>query len=548
MMRCEGFLARIPMQPARSFLPFLLLATACAPPDDPAPSIWFALDAPRVDGIRERALVPLARLHPDGSWDLPWPRPRRVSQGFPEQASLIPVDRDGLLHPPPAGPGDLPRPGIHWLFPYTTADSARLRSVAPVRWFRYAAGETLQARRSVADRIANSDNSRCNFWVLANSADYGDDAPPGLALSIPALRPLREGEIEGLEEALAQAGLPHQPSDADGGYDFLGFHDRRDDSYPDAGRYPRRSLAGLLRVREGLEIALVAFVEAGPRFGTIRPVTTWALVELRAGRARIVSRFSASAPLCTGRPAENGGGELWLALATHDGSRLDPLAKRLADGSWDAAWPEGMHFMEMDRGGFLHHWRNRAGEPERPPGHWPLPFRGVDEERARLDLPLLWYRHSRRSMVPGTVTDVMLAGRHCGKGWALRLEPNRNLRDEPNDSGRDLGVAFSDPSVTRLGEETPELKRIRDRLGLIDHPASREEGGYRMGGSSYPIREVIGYYRMEDGTRLGVVQVYHYEGEATVAFEIPAAAAGGESLAAGRDTARIVLNVHGGGC
>ncbi len=533
------------MQPTRSFPSLLLLAVGCAPADDPGPAIWFALDAPRVEGIRSNALVPMARLHADGSWDLPWPVPRRISRGHPEQASLIPVDRDGFLHPPPGDSDDLPRPGIHWLFPYAAADSARLRSVAPVRWYRYAAGELLQAQRSVAERIVNGDNSRCSFWVLDNSADRHADARPGLALSVPAPSPLREDEIHGLDEMLAEAGLPHQPADADGGYDYRGFHDRHNDDYPHAGRYPQRSLAGLVRVREGLAVALVRFVEAGPRFGSIRPVVTWALVELREGGARIVSRFSASEALCTGRPAEDRGGELWLALSTRDGSRLDPLGKRLASGSWDAAWPERMHFMEMDRGGFLRHWRNRAGEPENPPGHWPLPFRNVDGERARLDLPLLWYRHSRWRTAPGAVTDVMMASRHCDEGWALRLEPDQGLRES---SGRSVGVAFSRPTATRLAEETPQLKRIRDRLGLIDRPSSREEGGYRVGRSWYPIREVVGYFRLADGTVLGVVQEYHYEGDATVAFEVPAALAqGGEGVAA-TDTARIVLDVHGGGC
>lgn len=534
-------------RPARFSLrcvPFILLAVACASPEDSVPSVWFALDAPRVSTIRERSLVPIARLHPDGSWDLPWPRPRRVSGDFPAQASLIPVDRNGFLHAPPGDSSELPRPGVHWLLPYATADSARLRAVAPVRWHRYAAGEVLQAQLSVAEGIGYNDRWSCGFWLLRNSANYGDDAPPGLALSIPAQRPLREADIAGLDEALAKAGLPHQPADADGGYDHQGHHDLHTDSYPDAGRYPRRSLAALVRVRDGLDVALVAWVEAGPQFGA-RPVTTWALVELREGRAGIVSRFSGHAALCAGRPAENRTADLWLALATHDGSRLDPLGRRVADGSWHPSWPEGIPFVDMDRGGFLHHRRSRGDDPERPPDHWPLPFRSVDGERARLDLPLLWYRHLRRSTVPGTVTDLMLASRHCEVGWALRLDPDRPWRDA---SGRSIGVAFSDPSVTRLEEETPELERMRIRLGLIDRPTSREEGGYSKAGTWYPRREVIGYFRLGDATVLGVVQAYHYEGEGTVVFEIPAASMGGEGLSAASDTARIVLDVHGGGC
>ena len=102
--------------------------------------------------------------------------------------------------------------------------------------------------------------------------------------------------------------------------------------------------------------------------------------------------------------------------------------------------------------------------------------------------------------------------------------------------GRGVGVAFSRPPPARLAEEdVPGLDAIRARIGLLDQP-SRDQGGYREGGSWYPKRDVLGLFRLDDDIIIGIVGEYYYEGESTTVFEIA------------RDSARIVSTASMGGC
>ena len=296
-----------------------------------------------------------------------------------------------------------------------------MRSVAPLRWYRYAVGEAVQGRPTGVNRLGQTDHA-CGFWVLHSREELDGAAPVGLALSRPALRSLRENDIPGLDGMLTAAGFPHQPSDAEGGYHYAG------DYANPAGRYPRRTVAGLARIREDLDIAIVRYEEAGPQFEG--HVTTWTLVEFLEGHPR------------TGRPAENRTEAVWVALTSANGSRLDPIGRRHPDG--------------------------------------------VDGDRVRI--------------------------------------------------GRGVGVAFSRPPPARLAEEdVPGLDAIRARIGLLDQP-SRDQGGYREGGSWYPKRDVLGLFRLDDDIIIGIVGEYYYEGESTTVFEIA------------RDSARIVSTASMGGC
>ena len=96
-----------------------------------------------------------------------------------------------------------------------------MRSVAPLRWYRYAVGEAVQGRPTGVHRLSQTDNE-CGLWVLHSREELDGAAPVGLALSRPALRSLQEDDIPGLDDMLTAAGFPHQPSDADGGYGYEG--------------------------------------------------------------------------------------------------------------------------------------------------------------------------------------------------------------------------------------------------------------------------------------------------------------------------------------
>jgi len=502
-----------------------LVVAACTATKKPEDDIWVALDAYSVRELPERSLLPMGRLRPDGGWDLPWPRSFAVSLGSREQVSSVRVDDDGFLHPPEEHLHSPDRPGVSWLLPYEVYDSGRLRSVAPLNWYRYAAGELVQGRPARADRLLHSDLFGCGLWVLGGREEVRGAVSAGLALSRPATRGLTQDDLPDLDEMLTAAGFPHQPSDADGGYRFEG------DYRNPPGRYPRRTVAGLARVREDLDVALVRYEEAGPRFGG--HVTTWALVELRAGRANVVSELSGNRSLCVRRPAENRTEALWMALVSQEGSRLDPIGRRHPDGSWDLPWPDFVTAAAIDSSGNLRRWQNASAEPQRSGDGWPLPFRVVGGDRVRIDVPLQWYRYNRLTVVQGTVTHVMLAERGCEAGWSLAMDPGSNMT---NPGGSALGVAFSLPAAVRLNEQdVPGLDSIQAALGLLDRPP-RDRGGYRMGGNWYPNREIIGLYRLGDDAIIGVVGEYHYEGQGTVVFEISG------------DSARIVSDASGGGC
>ena len=518
--------ARNPLLCAASLLlvvPAVLVA-ACTEIEEPAETVWVALHAYSTRGLPENSLLPMGRLRPDGTWDLPWPKSFGVSLGAAEQPSLIRVDHEGMLLPPESPSESAARPGIHWLLPYELAASGRPRSVAPVQWHRYAVGEGVQGRPVQATALLHTDNSRCGFWVMRGRGEIEGAVPAGLALSRPALGDLAEDDVPGLDEMLTAAGFQNEPSDSDGGYDSPG------DLRNPAGRYPRRTIAGLARVGEDRDVAMVRYEEAGPRFGG--HVVTWALVELRDGRAKIISTFSGNASLCARQPAENRTEALWVALVSRDGSRLDPIGRRHHDGNWDLPWPDLVEAAGVDSSGYLHPLRSPPDEPRISDEDWLLPFRVAGEDRLRIDAPLQWYRYVRRNVVPGTVTHVMLASRHCLAGWSLRMDPYWNMSGP---EGRGGDVAFNLPSAVRLTtEDLPGLDSIQAGLGLRDRPPPNQ-GGYQKGDDWYPKREILGLFQVYD-IIIGVVGEYHYEGGTTIVFEVSS------------NSARIVSEADGGGC
>lgn len=497
----------------------------CTSTEESAEGIWVALHANSVRELPSGSLLPMGRLRPDGSWDLPWPKSFGVSFQVTEQASLVPIDSDGFLLPPRNLPDGPARPGIHWLLPYEVADSARLRSVAPVRWYRYAVGEGVQGHTTQANALWHADYP-CAFWVLRVPDGIDASVPAAMALSRPALRNLSAEDLPDLDAMLTAAGFPHEPADSDGGYHFEG------DGRNPAGRYPRRAVAGLASIREDMDVALVRYEEVGARFGG--RVTTWALVQLVDGTATVVSTFSAGdTGSCTRWPAEDRNEALWVALVSQQGTRLEPIGRRHPDGRWDLPWPDVVLGAGLDSSGYLHPWEEPSDEPRNSDPGWPLPFRQVGGDRVRIDVPLHWYRYGRLHAVPGAVTHVMLSSRHCLAGWSLRMDPAPGLAGP---AGRDVGVAFSSPLAVQLTEqEIPGLESILAALGLLDKPPL-DQGGYEKADNRYPRRQILGLYRVGDDVIVGVVGEYHYEGERRVVFEIT------------RDSARIVSEASGGGC
>ena len=215
---------------------------------------------------------------------------------------------------------------------------------------------------------------------------------------------------------------------------------------------------------------------------------------------------------------------LWVAIVQQAGRNartvgLTPIGRYNA-GQWDQPWPE--YFDEgsiasIDSLGALSFVR-----PFLPPMH------GTDPERRRIDAPLQWHHYSNgRTVDTLTVSELAMVRRFCTFRWELKWASGERVAVEEPDR---TGVAFSrrvDPISAEF--EISNLASIQDSLGLRRNVMTPTQDTYRN-------FKWLGFYRLENGNIIGIVNDIGYEGEW---YKII-------SFYGGRG--QVVVDVHGGGC
>ena len=251
---------------------------------------------------------------------------------------------------------------------------------------------------------------------------------------------------------------------------------------------------------------------------------------LRGFAIALTAASVACAPGPSGPPPEHD--PLWIAVVRTDGV-LIPFARHGDDG-WDLPWPAPFEAetAALDTGGDVvpPPWLGREA--------WTLPVPPIDRQDpggGRIAAPLQWSFYSRTEQ--GTalaVSRLLLVEAHCMMSWGLGLgEPSGSgERGLPRVEGTPdvAGVAFNHPlDVVSAEEEIPGLDRIRADLDLID-----------VSGLDDPMESRrfvwLGFYRLDDGDIIGVVNDRLYEGESWFVLEIDG------------DEGRIAHRVYGGGC
>ena len=144
-----------------------------------------------------------------------------------------------------------------------------------------------------------------------------------------------------------------------------------------------------------------------------------------------------------------------------------------------------------------------------------------------------FYSQTERGSVL-TVARLLLVEAQCMMSWALGFGAPAGLAEPelPAVEGAPAvaGVAFSHPlEVVSGDEEIPGLDGIRVELGLVDVSSVDDPMESR--------RFVwLGFYRLDDGAIIGVVNDRAYEGESWLVVEVDGA------------RSRVAHRVHGGGC
>ena len=236
----------------------------------------------------------------------------------------------------------------------------------------------------------------------------------------------------------------------------------------------------------------------------------------------------ATACLACGPGPTAPGGErepLWIAAVQTSGA-LIPFARHGDDG-WDLPWPAPF---DAETGVLAD-----GGEAAPPPGpdreasSLPMPPVDQDSRGGRIAAPMQWsfYSQTERGSVL-TVARLLLAEAQCMMSWALGFGDRELPRVEGTPDV--AGVAFNHPlEVVSAEEEIPGLDRIRAELGLVD-----------VAGLEDPMQSRqfvwLGFYRLDGGGIIGVVNDRRYEGASWLVVEIDG------------DEGRIAHRVFGGGC
>ena len=246
-----------------------------------------------------------------------------------------------------------------------------------------------------------------------------------------------------------------------------------------------------------------------------------------SGTMRAVAVVVAGVCLACGLepPARSGGDPLWIAAVQTSGT-LIPFARHGDDG-WDLPWPAPFDVETgAPDGGSEAAPRPRL---DREPPSLPMPPVDQDSRGGRIAAPMQWRFYSQTEQGSAlTVARLLLAEAQCMMSWALGFGDRELPRVEGT---RDVaGVAFNHPlEVVSAEEEIPGFERIRAELGLVD-----------VAGLDDPMQSRrfvwLGFYRLDDGGIIGVVNDRASEGESWVVVEIDG------------DEGRIAHRVFGGGC
>ena len=215
---------------------------------------------------------------------------------------------------------------------------------------------------------------------------------------------------------------------------------------------------------------------------------------------------------------------LWVAIVVKPkhmlaAGELIPIGQYY-EGRWDRTWPEIFDhgpFASIDSIGGL-----SVARPILPP------IDIVDPERLHIEAPR-WWRFYMDDEEEDTlvVTDLALGRAHCVLRWVLSADLAKQVEKE--ESPGIVGVAFSRAVESISADvEIPNLDSIQASLGLVRR-TPRVGDGFRN-------FVWLGFYQLEDGTKIGVVNDIGYEGEG---YKII-------SFYGGRG--QVVVDVHGGGC
>ena len=218
---------------------------------------------------------------------------------------------------------------------------------------------------------------------------------------------------------------------------------------------------------------------------------------------------------------------LWIAVVQSDGA-LIPIARH-DGGVWDLPWPAPF---DQETAAL-----DTTGEVSPPPWlggeAWTLPVPPIDTRDpggGRIAAPMKWSFYSQTERGAAlTVARLLLVQAHCMMQWALGFDERELFQVEGTPAV--AGVAFNRPLdvVSAEDEMIPGLERIRADLGLVDVADPDDP----MMSRGYVW---LGFYRLDDGVIIGVVNDRLYEGESWLVVEIDGA------------RGRIVHRVYGGGC
>ena len=215
---------------------------------------------------------------------------------------------------------------------------------------------------------------------------------------------------------------------------------------------------------------------------------------------------------------------LWVAIVGSagrfvSGGALIPVGRYVA-GAWDRPWPDAIHpgfsIAPVDSAGSLGDWLSSLP---------PIEF--GESGLARIKAPLRWHLYAGAEESDTlNVVSLGLDRAQCLVQWAFYTDSGR--LPEIEQWSRIAGVAFSRRvEPVSAGVEIPDPDSIAARVGLVRNPVDGE--GYR----NYAW---LGFYRLADGTTIGVVRDLRYEGES---YKV---------IAIRDDQARIVAGASVGGC
>ena len=213
---------------------------------------------------------------------------------------------------------------------------------------------------------------------------------------------------------------------------------------------------------------------------------------------------------------------LWVAFIEESGSsvtagELVPIG-RYYDGIWGRTWPDVLNYGSLASVDSL-------GVLSVDSTHLP-PIERIGMEGFYLKAPLRWHFYS--DTVQGDtliITHLALGQAYCGLQWVLSADDSLQVARVENNGA--AGIAFSRPVESISPDEISNLDSIQTALGLVRK---------NRGGDGYRNFVWLGFFRLEDGSKIGIVNDIYYEGEV---FRI---------ISFRGNEGATVIDVYGGGC